>query len=66
MYDEYRARLTPDELAAHDARRRAEIPLGGKQGDPVDDLAPVLVFLLSDASKFITGAGLPVEGGMGM
>ena len=32
----------------------------------VDDMADAVVFLVSDAAKFITGAGLPVDGGMGM
>lgn len=32
----------------------------------VDELADAVVFLSSDAAKFITGAGLPVDGGMGM
>ncbi len=32
----------------------------------VDDMADAVVFLCSDAAKFITGAGLPVDGGMGM
>ena len=31
----------------------------------VDDMADAVVFLCSDAAKFITGAGLPVDGGMG-
>jgi NAD(P)-dependent dehydrogenase (short-subunit alcohol dehydrogenase family) len=32
----------------------------------VDDMADAVVFLSSDAAKFITGVGLPVDGGMGM
>ena len=31
----------------------------------VQEVADAAVFLASDASKFITGAGIPVEGGMG-
>jgi 3alpha(or 20beta)-hydroxysteroid dehydrogenase len=32
----------------------------------VGDIADAVVFLCSDASRFVTGAGLPVDGGMGM
>ena len=36
----------------------------GRLGE-VADMADAVVFLASDAARFITGAGLPVDGGMG-
>lgn len=41
----------------------AQTPLG--RLGTVGDMADAVVFLCSDASRFITGAGLPVDGGMG-
>lgn len=64
MYAEFRAALSPEELAIHDRATAEQIPLGGKFGDPATDLAPVLVFLASDSSRFITGQLLPVDGGL--
>jgi 3alpha(or 20beta)-hydroxysteroid dehydrogenase len=40
-----------------------QTPLG-RLGE-VSDMADAVVFLCSDAARFITGIGLPVEGGMG-
>jgi NAD(P)-dependent dehydrogenase (short-subunit alcohol dehydrogenase family) len=37
----------------------------GRLGD-VSDMADAVVFLASDAARFINGVGLPVDGGMGM
>lgn len=37
----------------------------GRLGEPAD-IADVVLFLASDASRFMTGAGVPVDGGMGM
>lgn len=37
----------------------------GRLGE-VSDMADAVVFLASDAARFVTGAGLPVDGGMGM
>jgi len=64
MYDEYRARMSAEELATHDAAMAATVPLGGRLGDPVRDLAPVMVFLAGDGARFITGQIISVNGGL--
>ncbi len=52
----------------HDARAAAfaemfeDHPLG-RDGDPETDIAPVVAFLLSDASQYVTGQTLMVDGG---
>jgi NAD(P)-dependent dehydrogenase (short-subunit alcohol dehydrogenase family) len=46
------------------ARRHAQVPLGGQMGTAWDT-AYAALFLASDEAKFITGALLPVDGGMG-
>jgi len=66
MYDEYRSRMSDQERTIHDMAMQHVIPLGGKLGDPDRDAAPVMVFLASDASRFITGQAIPVDGGMVM
>ena len=42
-----------------------ELTPSGRLGE-VTDMADAVVFLASDAARFINGAGLPVDGGMGM
>ena len=64
MYDERRSLMSKEELKAHDESYAKVIPIGGKLGDPEKDLAPVLVFLASEGSRFITGQIIPVDGGL--
>jgi 3-oxoacyl-[acyl-carrier protein] reductase len=64
MYAEFREALSPEDLAAHDRATAEQIPLGGKFGDPDQDLSPVLLFLAGEGSRFITGQLIPVDGGL--
>lgn len=64
MYDKHRSVMTPEQLAAHDAVMAQRIPLGGRLGDPDKDMAPTLVFLLTEGAGFITGQTLCVSGGL--
>jgi NAD(P)-dependent dehydrogenase (short-subunit alcohol dehydrogenase family) len=64
MYDAWRARMSDQERTIHDMAMQHVIPIGGKLGDPDADCGPVMVFLASDASHFMTGQCLAVDGGM--
>lgn len=63
MYLEARARSTDEENTASFWRNLNSIALGQEYGDPDLDLGPVMVFMASDASHFITGQMIPVDGG---
>jgi NAD(P)-dependent dehydrogenase (short-subunit alcohol dehydrogenase family) len=39
------------------------VPLG-RMGDPEDDMGEAVLWLCSDAASFITGAIVPVDGGL--
>jgi NAD(P)-dependent dehydrogenase (short-subunit alcohol dehydrogenase family) len=51
----------PDRAAVY-AAAFADQPLA-RDGDAMDDIAPVVTFLLSDASQYVTGQTLMVDGG---
>ncbi len=61
MMDEMRAALGEEGAAAFD-EHAAAVP-AGRLGDPATDIVPVLLFLLSDASQYITGQIMAVDGG---
>jgi 3-oxoacyl-[acyl-carrier protein] reductase len=64
--DRLRDFLGPEMSELIDQQIKATIPLGGALGDPVRDLGPVLVFLASEGSRFITGQLIAVDGGLVM
>jgi NAD(P)-dependent dehydrogenase (short-subunit alcohol dehydrogenase family) len=66
MYEQYLASLSHDELTQHQASEKLRVPLGGAMGDADRDMAPVMVFLASDASRFINGQIICVNGGRNM
>ena len=63
MYDEHRARLSPEQLERHDARMAEMIHIGGRLGDAYRDLAPMIVFLCGDGARYITGQTISIDGG---
>lgn len=54
-------RREPDAAASY----LATVPLG-RLGDPETDIGPAVVFLCSDAARYITGHALPVDGGQAL
>ena len=55
----------PDQLFAHAeaaARRLVHVPMG--RFGTAEEMAAAVAFLASDDSSFITGAAIPVDGGI--
>lgn len=63
MAKKYFARMSEEEFETFKAGMSQRIPLGGWFGDPDEDFAPVMVFLASDAARFLTGQTYAVDGG---
>lgn len=63
MLEKHRSKLSDEEKVAYDELLRQKVPLGGKFGDPDQDIAPVITFLVSDAARFITGQNIAINGG---
>lgn len=65
MYEQMCAMMTQEQLEAHKASM-ANLCLGGEMGDMKTDFIPVMAFMASDSSKFITGQTISVDGGIMM
>ena len=64
MYRNYKASLTEQERLDFERETEGGIALGKAYGDAERDLAPVVAFLISEASRFVTGQLIPVDGGL--
>jgi NAD(P)-dependent dehydrogenase (short-subunit alcohol dehydrogenase family) len=66
MYEAWLAGLSEAERNAHLQSEKLRVPIGGAMGDVDKDMAPVMVFLASDASGFMDGQIFCVNGGRNM
>jgi NAD(P)-dependent dehydrogenase (short-subunit alcohol dehydrogenase family) len=66
MYEQYVADLEPEAREVFLKAERMKVPMKGEMGDVDRDMAPVMVFLASDASSYINGQIIPVNGGRNM
>lgn len=66
MIDGYRENLETENVGGHDVFMNDRVCLGEKFGHVEIDLVPVLAFLVSDASRWITGQLVPVNGGLSL
>lgn len=55
--------ILQDFMDAFGERAKADLELIGRPGT-TEDIAPVIAFLCSDAAAWITGANIPVDGGL--
>lgn len=64
MYRAAKEAMAPDAREQFERDTEGGIPLRKAYGDSARDLGPVLVLFASDASRFITGQLIPVDGGL--
>lgn len=63
MYKQWLATADPELVKFHKQQLKANYPIDGAMGDADRDCAPVMVFLASDASRYINGQIICVNGG---
>ena len=66
MYEEWLSGLGEQARESHLASEKLRVPIGGGMGDVDTDMAPVMVFLASDNSRFMDGQIFCVNGGRNM
>ncbi|MBP3656486.1 MAG: SDR family oxidoreductase [Clostridia bacterium] len=66
MYEAWLKTVDPEVKAMHLAGLKRRYPIDGSMGDAERDCAPVMVFLASDASRYISGQVICVNGGATM
>jgi NAD(P)-dependent dehydrogenase (short-subunit alcohol dehydrogenase family) len=64
--ERFREFLGPDVAAKMEKGQSRSIVIGGRLGDPTEDIGPAVAFLASTGAHFITGQLIAVDGGVMM